>query len=560
MGGLGITTVWCVNTFISFQIHAPGTDERFSLTNDQITITTTQKMQTLGIVACIFFNGSNNNETQYGFGEDADYVKNVTYKQPGFHQVFSMVWNQLSLEFMELSIMVARVFELESLTLTMDSYAVKTHEQNLKFYMRAFKGYVSFCNITYGDGMSSTYEKSLMDFIDLIENSVDLDKALKNDPGLEHDFIKSSAYSVPGLYQVQVSCENEINSMNYSKTIVVQDAIFNLSIFPIPPHEFGSPITVVWQVDKGTNVTVEIWYNDILCNTTNTIITNSQNNSCDCLVSDFTHYDTDNLVDIEIKAWNLVSNISKTVTVAIFEPMVITSLGALTSTAPWGSGVPGAGPDQNKFPVENLVIFKANYTGGPVTSHVWQLRRPTWHFNCTDCGSRTSNSIEGEFQFEIEDDICEIKLLTQNSAGMTEESITIDLDRSFNLQSVTINSPVIVNTTESLTIELGDLGAHTCIAVDFGDSSAIRLYGDNQSCEEQYNYTSKSDIVFNPTEINTSISVGHVFNTTGQYQVKVDGKNFVSSDSFEQEVVVVLLPCEYPNVTITGNVNIDVNG
>jgi hypothetical protein len=534
---------------------------RFTIGNDLITITLTRINASSAFIACIFLNGSHSNESQYSVADNDVHVTNITYEQSGLHNVFSMVWNQLSLEFIESSILVAQALKIENLTITMDSYNVETNLRNVKFYMRAFQGYVSSCTITYGDGTNSTVEKTLIDFVDTIENDVDIDSAVRTDPGLEHDFIKPSVYSNPGLHHIHVACENEINSANYSKTIVVQDAIDSFYVFPIPPHEFGMPITVVWRMEKGTNVTVEIWYNDVLCNTINTTFTNNQNNSCDCLVNNVTHYDPDNVVDIELKAWNLVSNISETVSVQIFQPMVITSLVALTSTAPWGSGVPGVGPNQNKFPAEHPVILKANYTGGPATSHYWKLFLGGWYLVCSNCGSRTSSSIENDFNFEPGDtDLVDVEIVPSNPAGTAHHSITIDIDRSFSLLSATINSPAVVNSSATLNIELGDIGAHTCVAVDFGDNSNTLLYGDSKACDEQYNYTLRSDIIFKTSELNTtirnttSIMVNHVFKTMGTYQVKLEGKNYVSSDSFEQEVVVANRPCAYPIVTITGNV------
>ena len=547
---------------LSFQIQAPGTDERFTVANDPITITLNRSMETTAFLAYLFFNGTYNNESQYSITTNISlYMTDITYEQPGLHQAFSMVWNKVSLELTELTLVVVRTFEIENLTITMDSHFTKTLVPRMKFYMRASKGYVSSCSITYGNLETSTYEKTLSDFYDTIENDPDIGTAITSDPGIEHDFTKLTVYSEPGLYHVRVFCENEINSVDYSTTITVQNEILDFNVFSLPAHEFGQPIKVVWQVAEGTSVTVDVWYNDILCNTTNIIITGNQNNSCECLVTNSTHFDPDTLVDIKLTARNLVSNITKIVTVEIFEKMVITSLVAVTSTSQWGSGVPGAGPNQNKFPVENSVIFKANYTGGPATSHAWVVHFSSWIKYCVNCGSRTGNSVQDYFNFDLKEDICDVKLVLSNSAAETEEMVTIDIDRSFNLTRVSMISPIIMNKTETLTIALGDIGTHTCIAVDFGDSSPLLLYGEYQACDEEFNHSSRSDMVFSPRDLSTtSIQIDYVFETAGTYQVKIDGRNYISWDSFEQQVVVVSLPCEYPNVTITGNVHIDANG
>ena len=503
----------------------------------------------------VFFNGSHNNESQYGIAQSPVHVTNLAYEQRGLYQVFSMAWNAIGVEFTELSLAVVRIFEIKTLTITTDSYALKTKVPNLKFYIRALKGSVSLCNVTYGDGEYSEHETTFTDFYDTIENSTDIDTAIKTDPGIEHDVSKPSVYSHPGFYSVRVVCENEINSVNYSTTILAQDQITGFHVFPISAHEFGRTINVVWQMYLGTNVTVDIWYNDLLCNTTNITITNNQNNSRDCLVTNSMHFDPDYLVDIKLTARNLVSNITEIVTVQIFRPMVITGFVALTTTAQWGSGEAGAGPNRNKFPAEYPVLFRAIYTGGPPTLHDWTFQFHSWIGYCTNCGTRTDNSVEREYLFGRDDNLCDVKLKLTNPAGTAEEWVAVDIDKSFNLTSVTIDSPVVVNRTEKLTIKLADIGKTTCIAVDFGDNSPLLLYGNYDACHELYNHTSRSDVVFSPRNLSTtSIGVDHVFETVGTYQVKVDGRNYVSWDSFQQEVVVAEKECEYPNVTITGNV------
>ena len=483
-------------------------------------------------------------------------MTNITYKYGGLHEIFTMVWNKLSFELTELSLVVVGAFEIKNLTLAMESDHVKTSESPLTFFMSTLTGSSAQCNITYGDGDQSTYTTTLKDFYDTVENDADIDTAIKTDPGLQNNFIKFSPYLYPGFYDVRVVCENAVSSAHYCTTIQVHDAIVDFNVFPIDPHEFGEPINMVWTLANGTNVTVDVWYNDILCiSTTNASLTNNQNNSYDCLVTNSTHYDPDNEVEIKLTARNIVSNATVTVLVEVLQPLLVTNFVAMTTKSQWGSGMPGAGPNQDKFPLEHPVWFKANYTGGPATSHYWKYIYPTstWHYTCKNCGSLVDYNVQSQIDFGTDVDTLTMKLAVYNVAGYAAKSIFIDMDKSFSLTSVIIDDPVIVNSETTLTINLEDIGDHTCVSVDFGDESSLRLYGDADACDDQYNHTLRTDTVFNVTGPNTTIiEIPHVFVALGKYQVKVKGKNYVSWDDFEQEVVVTLLPCEYPNVTIEG--------
>lgn len=467
-----------------------------------------------------------------------------------------MVWNKLSFELTELSLVVVGAFEIKNLTLAVESDNVKTNKSQLKFFMSALRGSSAQCNITYGDGDQSTYAITLTQFYDTIENDTDIDTAIKTDLGLHNNFIKFSPYSYPGFYDVRVVCENAISSAHYCTTIQTHDEIVDLNVSRIDPHEFGEPINVMWTMASGTNVTVNVWYNDILCITTkNASLTNNQNNSYDCLVTNSTHYDPDNKVEIKLTASNLVSNATITVLVEVLEPLLVTNLVAMTTTSQWGSGMPGAGPNRNKFPMEHPVWFKANYTGGPATEHYWKHIFSDRYFTCINCGSRVGYNVERQIDFGNDTDTLTMKLTVYSAAGYASKDILIDIDKSFSLTSVIIKDPVVVNIETTLTINLVDIGDHTCLVVDFGDESLLHLYGESDACDDiMPNHTLRNDMEFKVKSPGTTIiEVPHVFVALGKYQVKVYGKNYVSWGDFEQEVVVILRPCEYPNITIQGN-------
>ena len=514
-------------------------------------------MQTSAFLAYVFFNDTVNNETQYGITDRSEQVVSITYKQRGVHDFLFMVWNKLSMELTEVLLFIAQAFEIQNVRITVDS-TVKTNEPNLRFYLNASNGYGSLCAITFGDGENSTFETTLSGLYDLTANMTNttiIATSLKSDPGLRHEYIKTSPYSVAGLYDVSVTCVNEINSASYSTTILAQDAIVDLKLFTISPHQFGKPIEVVWWFSAGSNVTVDIWYNKIHCNTSGMNIF-GQNNSCSCLVTNVSHFDSDKMVDIKIRARNLVSDETKITVVQILEPMVITDFVALTTIAPWGSGVPGMGPNRNKFPAEHPVLLEANFTGGPPSGHGMRYHYGTWVEVDSNVGTRSSNSFVHQARFQMSDDKINATLILENSVEeLWSNSLSIDLDRSFSLTTVNVRSPVVRNRTEKIRIELGSIGAHTCMAVDFGDNSSLLLYGEHAACEKEYNSIS-SHVIFSPrNESTTRIDIEHVFKDVGTYQFKIKGSNYVSWGSFKKEVTVQVEPCQYPNVTITGNAN-----
>lgn len=509
-------------------------------------------MKGLAFFACVFFNGSDNNQSQYDITENSIHVTTIKYEQRGVHELFSLVWNKLSLEFTELSLVIAGVFEIQNLTITHEK--VITNNAEVIFYLNALQGYGATCVIDFGDETQDTFETTLTELYDNFSSDKGIDNAMKTDPGLSHSFTKIYEKITPGLYHVNVTCENEISSASYISNIRAQNEITDFFVYNISAYEFGQPIKVAWYTATGTNVTVDIWYNDIHCNTSTS--PEWSPSSCDCLVDNLTHFDPDSQVDLKITAWNLVSSITIKRTVDVLEPLVLTSLVALTTTSQFGSGVPGTGPEQNMFPAEYPVLFKASYTGAPATSHDWGFTYPTWIDKCTNCGSRTSNSVELSKEFESIDERCTVKLEVGNSVGQDVHYVDVDIENSFKLSTVTIDSPLVVNRTETISINLEHIGSHSCLTVDFNDNSTLLLYGDRPSCELEYNI-SRTDVKFtDKSESTKSIIIDHIFTALGTFHVKIDGKNYVSSDSFEQAVVVVLAACYHPNVTIAGNVYI----
>ena len=111
----------------------------------------------------------------------------------------------------------------------------------------------------------------------------------------------------------------------------------------------------------------------------------------------------------------------------------------------------------------------------------------------------------------------------------------------------------------TFTISLESLGTGTCMWVDLGDNSSLLVFG-NQSCpsevdvdlinpniiaEPRLNYTFKH-------EDTQRITINHLYQQIGVYNVRVNGSNILSTASHEMVAVVLPYICKNPNVTVKG--------
>ena len=332
--------------------------------------------------------------------------------------------------------------------------------------------------------------------------------------------------------------------------------IANFTVEPLPAQEFGQNISVGWNMDKGSYVTVEVYYNELLCCNRSNI--NHVGSHCNCLISDPIFFDPDGLVNFRVYAYNNVSNVTEFVEVEVLTIIHDANISALTSYASWGIGVEGMGSQRNIFPSEYPVQFDVTFDGKP--AHVTII---DWTFNCSVSSaidSENRKNFPKQFPSDIAQ-ICDINVVLTNNISTDSASITIDLKESLIFANLTYNGPLKPNRSMTFNLLFEKFGQGTCVVIDMGDNSSLLVFGET-SCKTNINASQiNPNIVDDPPlkfpekNSETSITIEHKYLAgVGSYAVKMSAVNLLINVTESLIAVVIPFVCKYPNVTVTGKI------
>ncbi|XP_028408505.1 sperm receptor for egg jelly-like [Dendronephthya gigantea] len=304
---------------------------------------------------------------------------------------------------------------------------------------------------------------------------------------------------------------------------------------------------------SGVNVSVNVTYNSIPCCSAGPL-TNSTG-ECDCLITDPNLFDPDGVVNISVTTWNRISGpLTESVDVEVLKKVKDANFTILTTYSQFGSGVEGAGPERNIFPAEYPVEFNGSYSGGPATLQ--------WSFSCSEetIPAETEQAFQKTFSSAVSQE-CAFEMKLTNSISNTTVVREFKLYESVKLKDLSNNGPGKMNQTIRFTIEFEKLGTQTCLWVDMGDNSPLRVFGSSNSCPDSLDVDSiNPHIAVEPRTLFTSlyavytqsIVIDHIYSQVGDYDVRLYASNAVSSVSRETVAAVLPFVCKYPNVTIKG--------
>ena len=486
-----------------------------------------------------FLNVTNNTNLLYSAG----------FLQTGLQKLYFIAFNELTFNQLELIIPVASVYPVKSLNVSAHSWILETGV-NHTFWLMVSGGSDYVCNVSYGDGTSETINRTLSSLIETSTNDEVLDLELRNpDTNQSLEFFKT--FITPGTYLFEVHCANSLTNVEFVSLVSVLNPIVKFSLIPLPAQAFGELITVKWNMSQGTNVTAEIFYNDIFC--CKSSILSESGGQCGCLVSDPGRYDVDGLVNIRAMAWNLVSNASDIIQVFVLNEIKDVSISMLTSYSNFGSGVEGRGNQRNVFPAVYPVKFNSSHLNGPALV-------AEWTFSCSISGVTTESGFFFDKLFPKNvTQSCNITLVLKNNMSTAIASRTIELVQSIIFNSMTNDGPVKLNQTMVLVISFETFGSGTCVTVDMNDNSSLLVFGE-PSCETKFdvsqinpNILTEPRLIFSKKTSSTEqIVIHHHYHELGTYVVKMNASNYVSMVTEETVAVVMDYDCENPNVTITG--------
>lgn len=78
-----------------------------------------------------------------------------------------------------------------------------------------------------------------------------------------HTIVLNHTYSAPADYTPQVTCRNRRSQVTVNTTVVVQNIITGLRIYPIPPILFGTDFQIRWGIQNGTGVSYKAHFSDV---------------------------------------------------------------------------------------------------------------------------------------------------------------------------------------------------------------------------------------------------------------------------------------------------------
>ena len=126
-----------------------------------------------------------------------------------------------------------------------------------------------------------------------------------------------------------------------------------------------------------------------------------------------------------------------------------------------------------------------------------------------------------------------------------KQSVEVIFDEVL-LDSVWANRTVLHTNKTHFIVNIKRFGTHSCIVLDFADSSQKAMYGVS-GCSAgasqkgyQFNLIQHGEMVINHT---------YVYPDLGVYVAKIFAYNHVSNDSLSVKTIVLDWPCEFPNIT-----------
>ena len=327
--------------------------------------------------------------------------------------------------------------------------------------------------------------------------------------------------------------------------------IQNFTVLPLSVHKFGEIIPVTWEMDVGTNVSAIVYYNDFPC--CNASRMTHVGGTCNCSIFDSAFFDADGVVDIQVYAWNSVSNEKVNVQVEVQKEIQNASISIVSSDSTFGNGVEGDGSIANVFPAKYPVKISLSYLLGPAKTALWS-------FNCSVSGE----AIATEFSFEKTfasnaSQYCDVSLQLRNNISEVLAKTSFVLKETLIITSLTSNAPVKLNKTMTFTISFERIGTGSCLWVDLGDNSSLLIFGATH-CATKFdvsqintNIVSQPHVKFSFRSPDTQkIEIDHLYSGVGSYNVRVNASNEISVATESMVAVVLALECYNPNVTITG--------
>ena len=333
-------------------------------------------------------------------------------------------------------------------------------------------------------------------------------------------------YSSVGSYELKAFCSNRLGNASDVIYAVVERPITGFVLPSLPPQALGDAFGVPWNLSLGTNVTFTLKINSI---EVKSAITTDEGGLINVTLDD---YKAEGLHSFELLAKNLVSNATEQISVLVQAAVGTIILKANGTKNDPLLGKEYDGPDNNIFPAEHPIQFTAVVDTGTNLTYMWQ---PT--------ASTLQNTTEPKLVYKFEpekEQMYEVRVTAYNLVSSKTNVTRVWTQQSTRGLAVTVDSPRRVNEMTTFQLSFAAFGSGTCVRLNMGDGTPVKLIGDHCPAPRI------------PNRNDTSIPVKHNYTTVDEFTVQANASNNVSFESVEIKAVTVELPCDYPNVTIKG--------
>ncbi|XP_072168355.1 uncharacterized protein [Diadema setosum] len=207
---------------------------------------------------------------------------------------------------------------------------------------------------------------------------------------------------------------------------------------------------------------------------------------------------------------------------------------------PDGDPLPGFGYGGLQYPLERPIVFRPLLSSGTgILFEYLDFGDGSVPQNTTGDTYEHSYSTPGEYTTMVR--------ASNPISGPYVISTTFELYRTIYGIEVSTGDTTTPNQPKNFTITVAQIGFNSCLAVDYGDQSALRIFGEEASCSghPRYPAATYSGLLTNRIELQ------HTYGSNGSFVFIVHGFNLVSSVEIEEAFAVTYLSCNVPQVSIS---------
>lgn len=339
-------------------------------------------------------------------------------------------------------------------------------------------------------------------------------------------------FSESGNIEISVTCRNRLSIVSDTKDIRIIKSISGFTADMKSYLKIDELFNVNLNVETGDDVEFIVSFD--------TSVIEKQNGTV--LPVSLSHqYSAPDTYNVIIEAKNDVSLMEIAKVVNVLEPISgISVIASYKKTLISTEFIPGEGVNQNMFPIDRPVCFKASSESGNNVKYDWIVEH------------RSFETVDGELCHRfLLDGVYEIEVVARNSLYQSSGNITVYALKAVRISTLESDAPQNVNEKISFKLNLWKETTSPCFLWDMGDESPYYMFGSsNLHCVYLLSEIQNGrGVVFQNIENAQVLELEHVYSSEGTFDIHIKASNPVSFSSVNLRVSVLSIPCRYPKVS-----------